>query len=129
VLNSYPCRNSITTLIISICPTGHPSVHPSTDLQPLLDFGPFFSSLSYTQSVGFLVRGISPSQGRYLHTVQHKYRINAHRHPCLEWDSSPRSQQLREDSPCLRQRGHCDLQFYNISTLYYCNNRKYKRTN
>jgi hypothetical protein len=37
--------------------------------------------------VGLLGRGISPSQGRYLHTEQHKRRINAHRHPCLEWDS------------------------------------------
>jgi hypothetical protein len=26
------------------------------------------------------------------HTEQHKHRINAHRHPCLEWDSNPRSQ-------------------------------------
>jgi hypothetical protein len=26
---------------------------------------------------------ISPMQGRYLHTEQHKHRINAHRHSCL----------------------------------------------
>jgi hypothetical protein len=49
-------------------------------------------SESYTQSAGLLGRGISPSQGRYLHTQQHKHRINAHKHPCLEWDSNPRSQ-------------------------------------
>jgi hypothetical protein len=30
--------------------------------------------------------GISSSQGRYLHTGQYKHRINAHKHPCLEWD-------------------------------------------
>jgi hypothetical protein len=30
--------------------------------------------------------GISLSQGRYLHT---EYRINANRHPCLEWDLNP----------------------------------------
>jgi hypothetical protein len=41
-----------------------------------------------------LCRGISPSQGRYLHTEQHKHGINAHRHPCLEWDSNVRSQCL-----------------------------------
>jgi hypothetical protein len=29
---------------------------------------------------------------RYLHTEQHKHRINADKHPCLEWDSIPRSQ-------------------------------------
>jgi hypothetical protein len=25
------------------------------------------------------------------HTGLHKYRINAHRHPCLKWDQNPRS--------------------------------------
>jgi hypothetical protein len=32
----------------------------------------FSDSLSFTQSVGFHGRGNSPSQGRYLHTGQHK---------------------------------------------------------
>jgi hypothetical protein len=58
----------------------------------LVDFGSFFSFLIYIQSVGVLGRGISPSQGRYLHTEQHNARINAHRHPCLEWDLNPRPQ-------------------------------------
>jgi hypothetical protein len=57
-----------------------------------VDLGRFFSFLIYTQSIGLLGRGISPSQGRYLHAKQHKHRINAHRHPCLEWDSNPRSE-------------------------------------
>jgi hypothetical protein len=57
-----------------------------------LDHGRFFSFLTYTQSVGLLGRGFSPSQGRYLHTGQHEHRINAHRHPCLKWDSHLRSQ-------------------------------------
>jgi hypothetical protein len=52
-------------------------------------------SWSYTQSVGLLGRGISPSQGRYLHAEQHKHRINARRHLCLEWDSNLRSQYSR----------------------------------
>jgi hypothetical protein len=43
------------------------------------------------QSVGLLGRGISPSQGRAAYTGQHKHRIKAHRHPCLKWDSNPRS--------------------------------------
>jgi hypothetical protein len=47
---------------------------------------------SYIQSVTPLGRGISPSQGRYLHTEQHKHRINADKHPCLEWDSNTWSQ-------------------------------------
>jgi hypothetical protein len=32
---------------------------------------------------------ISPSQGRYLHTEQHKHRINTHRQSCLQWGSNP----------------------------------------
>jgi hypothetical protein len=38
----------------------------------------FSVSWSFTQSVGLLARGISSSQGRYLHTEQHKNRINTH---------------------------------------------------
>jgi hypothetical protein len=33
----------------------------------------FSVSSSFTQSVGLLGRGISPTQGRYLHTGQHKH--------------------------------------------------------
>jgi hypothetical protein len=50
----------------------------------------------FTKSVGLLGREMSPSQGRYLHTGQHKQRINAHRHPWLKWDSNRTSQCLRE---------------------------------
>jgi hypothetical protein len=57
------------------------SIYGST---ALMDFGRFFSFLIHTLSVGLLGRGISPSQGRYLHTEEHKHRINAHRYPCLE---------------------------------------------
>jgi hypothetical protein len=46
---------------------------------PLLGPGVFFSvAIIFTQTVGLLGRGISPSQGRYLHTEQHKHRINAY---------------------------------------------------
>jgi hypothetical protein len=49
---------------------------------PLLGPGLFFSFVMFfTQSVGLLERGISPSQGHYLHTGKHKHRINAHTHP------------------------------------------------
>jgi hypothetical protein len=70
----------------------HPSVHVSTALFWALVT--FSISLSSTQTIGPLERSIGPSQGRYLHTAQHKHRINAHRHPCLEWDSIPRYQRL-----------------------------------
>jgi hypothetical protein len=38
---------------------------------------------------GLLGWVISLSEGRYLHKEQHIHRINAHRHPCLEWDWNP----------------------------------------
>jgi hypothetical protein len=59
---------------------------------PMLDLGRFFSFfILYT--VGMTPwTGNSPSQSLYLHTEQHKHRINAHRHPCLKWDSNPRPQ-------------------------------------
>jgi hypothetical protein len=47
-----------------------------------------FSFLILRQSAGLLGRVISSSQGRCLH----KHKINADRHPCLEWDSNPRAQ-------------------------------------
>jgi hypothetical protein len=52
----------------------------------------------FLQAIGLLGRVISQSQGRYLHTGQHKHRINAYtyQHPCPEWDSNPRSQSPRE---------------------------------
>jgi hypothetical protein len=65
---------------------------PTYGSTALVDLSRFFSLLIYTKSVKLLGRGISPSQGRYLQTEQHKQRINAHRHPRLEWDSNPRSQ-------------------------------------
>jgi hypothetical protein len=82
-------------------------LHVSTAL--LLRLGFSFSLLiSYT--VGRTAsRGISPPQGRYLHTGQHKHRINGHIHPCLQWDSIPGSQcWTGEDSSSVRSRGHCD---------------------
>jgi hypothetical protein len=55
-----------------------------------LDLGCFLSFL-----ILYTVRKIpwtrdQPSQGRYLHTEQHKHRINAHTRRCLEWNSNLR---------------------------------------
>jgi hypothetical protein len=62
----------------------------------------------FSQMVGLLGRVISPSQGRYLHTGQHKHRINAypHKHPCFKWDSSPRSQRPSEWRQFMTDRGY-----------------------
>jgi hypothetical protein len=66
-------------------------------------------------------REISPSQGRYLNTGQHKHRINAHRHTLLEWNSNSRTQRSRrhEDSLCPRVRGPCDPRPWTITRLNY----------
>jgi hypothetical protein len=104
--NSGYYRNYITTasfwiLSYSLCIYNQSTqcylvtdVSPTMALQPLWILAAFSVSLSYTQSIGLLGQGIRRPQARYLHTVQHKHRINAHRHACFEWDSKPRSQCL-----------------------------------
>jgi hypothetical protein len=47
-----------------------------------------FSFLTHT----LLGREMRRSEGRYLHTEWHQHGINAHRLPCLGWDSTPLSQ-------------------------------------
>jgi hypothetical protein len=43
------------------------------------------------------------------HTGQHKHRINAHKHPCLQMGFEPTTLRVRggEDGSCLRPRGSC----------------------
>jgi hypothetical protein len=93
------------------------ALQPLVGPMPLLQFRIFF----FTQTVGLLGRVISPSQGLYLNKGQHKHRIT------LTTDiytlrgirTHDSSVQAREDSSCLRPRGHCArrrishcLQFY-----------------
>jgi hypothetical protein len=47
--------------------------------------------LNLGQSTGLLARG-SARRKAATYIGQHKHRINADRHPCLEYDSNPRSQ-------------------------------------
>jgi hypothetical protein len=78
---------------LSIYPPIHPFIYLSMALQPFVGPWQSFSvSLSFSQSVGLFGRGISPSQGQYLHKGQQRNRINAHIHPSLKWDSNPRFQ-------------------------------------
>jgi hypothetical protein len=50
------------------------------------------------------------------------HRINAHRHPCLEWirthDPSVRGS---ENSSCLRRRGHCDRHIFTYKDIKFIN--------
>jgi hypothetical protein len=71
------------------------------------------SSLSFlilfTQTVGLLGRVISPSQGLYLHTGQHKHRISAHNtdiHALSGIPTHDPSDRASEVGSCLRPRGH-----------------------
>jgi hypothetical protein len=88
------------------------SIYLSMALQLFVGPWPLLQFLDlFTQSVGFLGRVISPLQGRYLHTGQHKHRINAHNtdiyasngirtHDPSVWGGA--------DSSWPRGRGHCD---------------------
>jgi hypothetical protein len=77
---------------LSVLPSLHPSIYASTALcWALAAFSVSWSFYTVGRTLGL---GISPSQGRYLHTGQHKHRIKALRHPCHKWDSNPRSQCL-----------------------------------
>jgi hypothetical protein len=85
---------SPTALYSLIIPSSTLSLYGSTALCCAL--AAFSVSWSFAQSVRLPRRGISPPQGRYLHTWQHKHRINANRHSCLKWDWNPRSKCLSE---------------------------------
>jgi hypothetical protein len=62
--------------------------------------GRSFTFVIYTQSVGLLRRGISRRKAA-TYTGQQKHIINAQRHPCLEWDSNPRSQRSNLWRQCM----------------------------
>jgi hypothetical protein len=79
---------------------------------PFLGPGLIFQFLDlFTQTVGLLGRGISPSQGLYLYTGQHKHR-KTHKH--INIHASSRIQtydhgiRASEDSSCLRPLGYRD---------------------
>jgi hypothetical protein len=78
---------------------------PFIGLWPLLQFRNLFYMDGRTSW-----RGISPSQGSYLHTGQHKHRINAHAniHALSGIQTHDHSFRANEDGSCLRPRGHCD---------------------
>jgi hypothetical protein len=68
----------ITLTITVIIEVIHSFIHSSMTLPPFVGPWPLLQFCNiFTQSVGHLGWGISPSQGRYLHAGQHKHRINA----------------------------------------------------
>jgi hypothetical protein len=85
----------------------------------LFGLGRFLSFL-VLHMVGLFGRGLSPSQGRYLHTEQHTRRINAHTdiHALSEIRTHDPSFRASEDSSCLRASVHCDRLSSTSVTLY-----------
>jgi hypothetical protein len=74
-----------------------------------LDLGRFFSFLILYTVARTPWRGDQPFARPLPTHRQHKHRINAHRHPCREWDTNLRpSIRASEDGSCLRPHGHCD---------------------
>jgi hypothetical protein len=67
----------------------HSSIHSSMALQPFVGPWPLlqFRNLFFYTGGRTPGTGISPLQGRYLHTGRQNKRT--HRHPYLEWDSKP----------------------------------------
>jgi hypothetical protein len=102
------------THLSKVHPYIYPSIHPSIHIwlySPFFDLGRFFSFLDlYTQAIGLLGQEISPLQGRYIHTEQHKHRINAHTnsHSLSGIATHDPSVWTSEDISCLRPRDHCD---------------------
>jgi hypothetical protein len=85
--------------------------------RPLIQFRNHFS-----QTVGFLGRGISPLQGHYLHTGQHKHRINAYTHQTsMPWvglePTIPASERAKTVHAI--ERGYCDRQFILVAIIKY----------
>jgi hypothetical protein len=99
----------VLALFLSAC--RYSFIHSSVALQPFVGPWPLLQFCNlFTQTVGLLGRVIRPLQGLYLNTGQHKHRINAHIdiHASCGIRTHDPSVRAREDSSCLRQRGHCD---------------------
>jgi hypothetical protein len=75
-------------------------------LQPFVGPWPLLRNVFYTDG-RLIERVIIPSQGRYLHTGQHKHRINVHTdiHALSGIRTDDPSFRGRDDSSCLRHRG------------------------
>jgi hypothetical protein len=85
--------------------------HSSMALQPFVGPWPLLHfHKHFTQSVGLHGWVISPSQGLYLHRVQHKHRINVHTdiHALSGIRTHDPSVRANEDISCRRPRSHCD---------------------
>jgi hypothetical protein len=74
----------------------------------------------FTQSVELLVRAISRWQGSYLHTEQHRHRINAHTDIRVSSGIRIHDPRVRasKGSSCLSQRGHKLCCYTMVNTIH-----------
>jgi hypothetical protein len=99
----------LTILLCSYCIY----LPPSAALQPFDRPWSLFQFLNSIQNRQDSLDGGSARRKAATYTQNNTNRINAHRHPCLEWDSNPRFQHSSEqDSSCFRLRDHCDRRSY-----------------
>jgi hypothetical protein len=86
------------SVCLSVCPSVRPSIHPSVypSIHPCCSHFEHRASVKHLFHFSFLILvGRSPwtrDQPVVRPLPTHKYRINADKHRCLEWDSNPRSQ-------------------------------------
>jgi hypothetical protein len=102
---SILCHTS-TPVCLSVCLSIYLSIYGSTaPCEPW----PLFSFLIYTQSIGLLRRGISPSQDRYLHTEKQKQNKRTQTsHASSEIRTHNPSVRVGEHGSRLRPRSHCE---------------------
>jgi hypothetical protein len=55
-----------------------------------------FSFVQFHTQLVVLGQWITTSHGLCVHTGYYKYRINAHGHPCVKWNSNPQRQCLSD---------------------------------
>jgi hypothetical protein len=86
----------------------------SENMRCVLNANLHMTQVIFSQTVGLLGRVINPSQGRYLHTGQHKHRINAHTniHALSGIRTHDPSVQTSEGSSCLWPRAATVIGFW-----------------
>jgi hypothetical protein len=72
IIHESSCNSTSLSVCLSVCLSIYLSIYLSMPLQPFAGLGRFFSFLIFCTVGRTPGRGITPSQGRYLHTELHK---------------------------------------------------------
>jgi hypothetical protein len=110
--NRLKCLAHFLSACLPACLPTYLPTHPSI-YNPCGTYPFFFRFITCAQSVGLLRRVISPLQGRYVHTKQHKHKINSQRHHASSGiRTHDPSVWAGEDSSCIRPHGYWDGSSY-----------------